>query len=547
MNRRLWLSVTMLVAGASLLVAAGFASAAGKGHALKNGGTWKFALAGPGETMDPQVTYLTTTWWLEYATAAKLFNYPDKTGAPGAKLIPEVASRYAVSANGRTYTFNLRQGFRFSDGKPVTAKNFVWAFKRTMSNGLQSPGKSFITDPTATNVASWRAVGKYKLVIKLKKASGQFISQLATPFFQATSTKLPLNKEIANASKLNQIPSAGLYTLRFSDPDKSTQIVKNKFWSKGPGRQRPRHLNGLTVYWNQQPQQAYLQTLSNQFDEAYPPPEQIQSAYKKFGKNKTRFWVKPQVCTLFIPMNDSKGLFKGNASLRKAVNYGFSRKDYLAQRGLFAGSTWSNILPPGMPGVSTKQVYPATPKLTKARQLAKGHMKDGKIRVWWRSSGVIGPAQKQIVNRDLQRLGFKPSNITYTAFPGSDIYDAIGKRSGNFDMALSVGWCQDYPDPYDFVNKLLSGQNIQEENNDNWAYFNSPKYNRKMAAIAPLVGAKRFAAYRALDKDITTNAAPWSAMNTVNNQYILSNKVDPKSLVYQGIYQDWSIGALAFK
>jgi len=547
MNRRLWLSVTMLVAGAGLLVAASFASAAGKSAAIKNGGTWKFALAGPGETMDPQTTYLTTTWWIEYATAAKLFNYPDKTGAPGSKLIPEVASKYAVSRNGRTYTFTVRKGFRFSDGKAVTANNFVWAFKRVMSNGLQSPGKSFITDPSATNVASWRAVGKYKLVIKLKKASGQFISQLATPFFQATSTKLPLNKEIAQASKLNQIPSAGPYTLRFSDPNKSTQIVKNKFYKKGPGRQRPRHLNGLNVLWNQQPQQAYLQTLSNQFDEAYPPPEQVGSAYKRFGKNKSRFWVEPQVCTLFIPLNDSKGIFKGNVSLRKAMNWGVARKDYVRQRGLFGGAPWSNILPPGMPGFTNKQVYPATPNLSKARKLAKGHMRNGKVRVWWRSSGVIGPAQKLIINRDLQRLGFKASNIEYTPFPGSDIYDAIGKKSANFDMALSVGWCQDYPDPYDFVNKLLDGNNIQAENNDNWAYFNNAKYNKKMAAVSPLVGAKRFAAYRALDKDISTNAAPWATMNTVNNVYIFSNKIDPKSLVYQGVYQDWSIPALAFK
>jgi ABC-type oligopeptide transport system substrate-binding subunit len=114
-------------------------------------------------------------------------------------------------------------------------------------------------------------------------------------------------------------------------------------------------------------------------------------------------------------------------------------------------------------------------------------------------------------------------------------------------MALSVGWCQDYPDPYDFINKLLDGNNIQDENNDNWSYFNSPKYNKKMASVSPLVGAKRFAAYQALDRDITSNAAPWATMNTTNQQYIFSNKVDPKSLVYQGVYQDWSIPALAFK
>jgi len=543
MRRRLWLSITMIVAGTALLVAANFASAAGKGASLKNGGTWKTALAGPGETMDPQTTYLTTTWWLEYSTAAKLFNYPDKAGSAGLKLVPEVASRYTVSRNGKVYTIFVRKGFRFSDGKPVTAKSFVYAYKRVISNGLQSPGKSFVTDTHATNVASWRPVGKYKLVIKLRKPSGQFLSQLAMPFFQATSTKLPLNKELANPKHLNDIPSAGAYTVRSSDPNKQTVIVRNKYY-KG---HRSHHLAGLTVYWNQQSQQAYLQTLSGQFDEAVPPPEQVSSAYKRFGKNKSRFWVKPQVCTGHLPLNNSKGIFKGNLSLRKAINYGFSRKDYIAQRGLFGGGTWSDILPPGMPGYTTKQQYPATPQLAKARKLAKGHMGNGQIRVWWRSSGVSGPAQKLIVNRDLIRLGFKPQNIHYTPFPGSDIYDAIGRKSADFDMALSVGWCQDYPDPYDFVNKLLDGRLVQSENNDNWSYFNSSKYNKKMDAVAPLVGAKRFAAYRRLSLDINAHAAPWAAMNTYNNTYILSKRVNPKSLVYQGAYQDWDINTMALK
>jgi peptide/nickel transport system substrate-binding protein len=547
MHRRLWLSVAMLAAGASLLVAANFASAAGKSASLKNGGTWKFALAGPGDTMDPQTAYLTTTWWLQYATAAKLFNYPDKSGLRGLKLVPEVASRYTVSRDGRTYTIFVRKGFRFSDGKPVTANNFVYAYKRVLKVQPQSGGLSFVTDTHATYVKSWRAIGKYKLVIKLRKASGQFLSQLAMPFFQATSTKLPLKKEVPQPKHLNQIPTAGPYTIRTNDVNRQTTIVQNKYWKRGPGRNRPRHLSSLTVYWNQQSQQAYLQTLSNQFDEAYPPPEQVGSAYKKFGKNKSRFWVEPQVCTGHIPLNNSRGIFKGNTTLRKAMNYGLARKDYVNQRGLFGGGAWSDLLPPGMPGYTTKQIWPFTPKLAKARSLAKGHMKNGQINVWYRSSGVVGPAQKLIINRDLIRLGFKPNNINYKPFPGSDIYDAIGNRSADFDMALSVGWCQDYPDPYDFINKLLDGRLIQDSLNDNWSYFNNAKYNRKMDAVAPLVGAKRFAAYRALSLDINKNAAPWAAMNTYNNVYILSSHVNPKSLVYQGAYQDWDINAMAKK
>jgi ABC-type transport system substrate-binding protein len=549
MPKRLWLSATMLVAGASLLVGATFASAAGNAQKLKNGGTWRAAEVGTGETMDPQVTYLTTTWSLEYATAAKLFNYPDKAGAAGKKLLNEVAQSYKISKNGRVYTFTLRKGFRFSDGKPVTAANFVWAIKRVLSDKLQSPGKGFVTDNAGTFITGAKAKGARKLVITLKRPAASLITQLAMPFFQATSTKLPLTKEIANAGSIKDIPSAGPYALTFNDPNRSTQIKKNPFYKKGPGRNRPRHLDGVILQWNQQTQQAYLQTLNGEFDEGPVPPEQVNDVRSRFGVNKTRFWAKPDICTGHIPLNTNsrnKGLFFNNTALRKAVNYAVSRTDYVNARGALGGRPWSNILPPGMPGFTRAQTYPARPQLAKAKKLARGHMKNGKITIWYRSSGVVGPAQKLLITRDMQRLGFSQSNLNFKGFPGADIYDAIGARSADYDMALSVGWCQDYPDPYDFMNVLLSGHYIQDQNNDNWAYFDNKTYNRKADAAARKTGSARIKAYRALDKWVNKKYAPWAAMNTYNNLYLFSNRLNPKSLVY-GVYRDFNWTNLALK
>src|SRR6185437_5136841 len=145
MHRRLWLSVAMLVTGTSLLVASSFASAAGTSGALKKGGIWKIGTTGASTQVDPQLAYVTTAWSIEYATAAKLYNYPDKKGPAGSKLLPEVASKFTVSNNGRVYTFTIRPGFVFSDGTKVTAKNFKYAIERTANHDLASPGAPFIT------------------------------------------------------------------------------------------------------------------------------------------------------------------------------------------------------------------------------------------------------------------------------------------------------------------------------------------------------------------------------------------------------------------
>jgi ABC-type oligopeptide transport system substrate-binding subunit len=132
-------------------------------------------------------------------------------------------------------------------------------------------------------------------------------------------------------------------------------------------------------------------------------------------------------------------------------------------------------------------------------------------------------------------------------FSGANIYDAMSRRGNDADIGVSMGWCSDYPDPYDWINILLYGKSIQEENNVNYSYFNHPKWNKRMEAAARLVGPKRLKVYGQLDIDMMKQAAPMANMRTYNNRYFFSNRVNPKGLVYQGIYQDWSIPALALK
>jgi ABC-type transport system substrate-binding protein len=132
------------------------ASAAGNSGVLKKGGIWRAGTTGASVQIDPQLGYITTAWWLEYATAAKLYNYPDKAGPAGSKLVPEVASRFTVSNGGKRYTFFIRNGFKFSDGTKVTANSFKYAINRTANKDLASPGAQFITDPTGTNIVGAR-------------------------------------------------------------------------------------------------------------------------------------------------------------------------------------------------------------------------------------------------------------------------------------------------------------------------------------------------------------------------------------------------------
>jgi ABC-type transport system substrate-binding protein len=263
--------------------------------------------------------------------------------------------------------------------------------------------------------------------------------------------------------------------------------------------------------------------------------------------NKGRYWVFASNCTGYLPMNMSRPLFKTNTKLRQAINYAISRKQYVDQAGLDAGKPWSHLLNPSVPGNPNAQPYPISgPNYAKARSLA-GDVSNKDINVWYRSSGTINPAQKAIVVQDLQRMGFKESNIHTKGFSGGDIYTAMGVRGNDADIGLNMGWCSDYPDPYDWLNVLYYGGNIQAENNVNYSYMNVSKWNKKLSSAARLVGPKRLKTYGKLDIDIMKQVAPISATRTYQSRYLLSNRVNTKSLVYGGAYLDWDWTVLALK
>ena len=138
MHKKLSLSVAMMVIGACLLVASSFAGAASAGAKksdssdVKRGGTLRLNASNTDfEFTDPALAYDSLGWQMLFATNMTLLNYPDKPGAEGSRLVPEAAAGFPrVSRDGKTYTFTIRNGIRFSDGSALTAAAFKRAFER---------------------------------------------------------------------------------------------------------------------------------------------------------------------------------------------------------------------------------------------------------------------------------------------------------------------------------------------------------------------------------------------------------------------------------
>ncbi len=539
MHKRLWLSVALVAIGASLLLATGLAtpSNAASGKATKTGGTLNYDLNQDVDFTDPALAYYVPSWEIEYATCLKLLNYPDANGPKGSTLVPEAATGFPrISNGGKTYDFDVKVGFtKFSNGQAVTAKSFQHEIERLADPKMQSGATPFIADIVgaqakldgkAATVSGVKVKGSH-LVITLTKAAPDFLSRVAMPFFCAVPTNLPID-----ANGVSTPAAAGPYYISARTPNKSISLKRNPYY-KG---KRPHNVNEINVTIGNSLDAIFLKIKSGQSDLGDIPAAQYAGLANQFGVNRGRFFVKPAMGVWYVAMNHDRPLFKqgganGNVNLKKAINNAIDRHAMVVQRGAYSGVRTDQVIPPGMSGFKQADLYPTikAPNFALAKKLAAGHTGNGKATLYTFSSSY-GPLWAQIVQFDLKQIGI---DVDVKSFARAVQFEKDGTRGEPFDLTLE-GWNADYPDPFDFINVLLSGDSIHDANNNNVAYFDSPTFNKRMKAAASLSGAKRYAAYGQLDVDIMRDAAPLAPILNPNNRYFVSERVG--CFTYSNVY-----------
>ena len=433
--------------------------------------------------LDPALNYDFYGWRLESATCAMLLGYPDKPGRASARLYPEVARGFPkVSDGGKTYTFTLRSGFRFSDGSPVTAASYARAIERALSPKMESPAVSFLSDVVgadkvqagkATRPSGVTAKGNI-LVVRLTKVAPDFMSRIAMPFFCAVPPDLPID-----AKGVNTPPGAGPYYV--SSKIKGTQIVLRKNPYYGGTRRQNWDVIRVTVEMGEQA--SYLQVRKGEADlDLYSLPTAAHTQLtKEFGINKGRYFVHPSNSIAYFALNTSRGLFK-DAKARRAVAYAVDRPAITHLAGLNAGTPNEQILPPGIPGYRDADIYPlGRPNIAKAKALLAGST--GKV-LMYTTNDQLGINTGQLVQANLKAIGL---DVEVKPFTFAVLIDKAGTRGDPVDIT-SIGWFADYPDPYDFINILLYGRTIAAKNNVNLSYFDQPAYQRQMDTAARLAG-----------------------------------------------------------
>jgi len=538
--------LAVLAAGVGLAIAAAVATPAsggaeGAAATAARGGTLRVDIRNDFDFIDPALAYFSQSWQMEYATTCKLLNFPDKEAkAGGNRIVPEVATSLpAVSGNGKTYTFTLRKNYRFADGTAVTAQSFAAAINRDLQPKMSSPATTFIEDLVgakavldgkAATASGVKVLGKYKIRFTLTRIAPDFLARITMPFFSAVATNLPVNPDgIAAPAKS---AACGPYYVESWTQGREAVLKRNPFY-KGS---RPRNPDQITYAIAISLDAQRLRVEANQTDVGAFPPNAAAELRDKYGVNKSHtgnsasFYVRPNPVFWYLNMNVEQPLFKNNPQLRRAVNYAIDRPQMLRQHGALAGTRTDQIIPVGLPGFKDWNLYPLKgANSAKANALAKGHTRDGKCEFWTFNSS-FGPTVAQVVQFNLSKIGL---NCNITPLDRVVQTTRAGVRGAKYDLLLG-GWGADYPDPYDFINILLSGTSIQPENNVNLSYFNEPAWNKRMADAAKLAGQARYGAYANLDRDLMKVAAPVAPYIDTNARLFVSKRVG--CFVYSQVY-----------
>jgi len=556
MRRKHVLSLLMLSTGVALLIAAttvGVATSATQkaGHTTAlRGGVLKVAHSGGGfDTLDPQIAYVANDWAALYATQRLLLNFPNKVGKAGSVLQPDgAAAMPTISKDGKTYTFHIRPGMRFSDGSPVTAQAWQRAFERDLSPKMYVQNGCFLAIDqmivgaekfancagtkgvkTSAHISGIKAKG-LTLTFHLTKANPTFLSILGMQWFGAVK---PNMKYSANPNGVLTYPSAGPYYIKTNQPQRLAVLVRNKYY-KGFQESNP---NQIVINENNGSGQAQvLQIEKGQLDLDFGqvPSDQVASVSQKYGgPNKGQFHVGPTTCVSWASLNTQRAP-TNSAATRKALSYAFSRASVIKLGGPYSGTPADQFLVPGIPGYKKLHIYGNYPNFAKAKQVGAGHL-SGTLNLYYRPSSTFQSNLVQFEQRQFGALGFQTK--LQTSDP-TGYYHALQTKSvalgpDGYNVA-GGGWCADYLDGFDYMNVNLDGNTIGDTGNVNYFYFNNSSFNKGLAHAASLFGAARAKAYQQLDKTLMEKYVPFIPYEVSNNRFLTSKRV--KNYIYSAYF-----------
>lgn len=390
---------------------------------------------------------------------------------------PGAASSWSVSPDGKTYTFTLRQGIHWSDGTPIDAGDFAFSLNRAASPCQGNPeignfaplvdataiinescdSQGHVAGPIQTLIGdSILVVGPQTLVLKLAQPASWFLAALAMPLASAVPEQLVTRYPTTWTAHLTDNGGIGGNLFK---PTASPLILKRyaDYWGTQPILQQ---IN-LTLFTD--PKIAYQNFLAGKLDIGYPP-----AGTSMGGAQQTPLplMTSDLVNWTTAPFDDP--------TMRQAFALALDKQQLVQTVWGGAAIATNHIVPAGIPGYNTGLTGPLgtsiTGNLATARALEQAYVQGhcgGKasacppVTIWYTDHAINSP---------LATAAQAQARQWQAAFPGYPVTAKLYAREDNGGGALDtraifgrfqmlvVNWSVDYPDPQDWLQAFLPGQ-----------------------------------------------------------------------------------------
>jgi peptide/nickel transport system substrate-binding protein len=515
---------------AGLATAALVASAAGAASAEyleeHRGGTMRLVARSAAGTIDPHINYTLQFWQIYQITHDGLVGFKKAAGAEGFKVVPNLAEAMPqIADDGKTYTFKLRQGIKFWDGREVTVKDVLASLQRifkisgptsgTFYRNIVGADKCLETPADCTLEGGVEADEAARTVtIRLTQPDPELIFKLAVPHAVILPADAP-----GDDSGTTPIPGTGPYMITSYDPNTSLRLARNphfKVWSE---EAQPDGYPDEIVYDFGLTDEAEVTAVQNgeadwMFDQ--PPADRLSELGTKY---QDRVHINQLTAIWYAPMNTNIPPFD-NLKARQAVNYAIDRA---ALVNLFGGPALATptcqILPIGFPAYEPYCPYtqnPGTewsaPDMEKAKQLVQESGTAGQKVTLIVEDTAVSRSIGVYLQSVLSEIGYDAS---VKAISPNIAFTYIQNTNNNVQISVTQ-WYQDYPAPSNFLYVLLSCDSFHpgSDSSVNIAGFCDKELDAQMKKALELGITDQEAALKLwteIDKKMV-DAAPWAPL-----------------------------------
>ena len=457
-------------------------------------------------------------------------------GAAGTQLVANLAASLPLPiAGGTSYTFHLRSGIRYSDGRPLRAADFRRALERELELNLPQTREFAQLGRAAGCIAHRRCdlsrsvivEGPSTLTFRLPAPDPRLLWELT--FLVPVPAGTPLH-DVGT----RPVPSTGPYVIQSFVPHKLLTYTRNHYFHVWSAAARPDGYPDEIDWREVSDQKAAVRDVLGGRADLVTEFDQTAGIQELAASFPLRVHLNPQQATDFVFLNVRRPPFD-DVRVRRALNYAVDRKRVAALHGALLARPTCQLVPPTVNGYRPYCRYTIAPDasgdwkapdLRKARALIAASGTRGQPVIVWSSYGYHRESSYFVAL--LRRLGYR-ARLHY--IPHWNAYVAALEKSpsaqagffGWFGSGLAIDMLETVGCHYYQMNP---------------AHFCDPRIDAQVARLAkqePSDPAASAGLAAAIDREIT-NQAPWVPLFTPRIAELTSARV--------GNYQHSGFGAL---